>query len=98
MDRTARILGVWIVGCMIVGGALVIANVPINQPWTDQNLWLVRLGLVVIGLGVLGIVAEILGGWCETGLLNGPASRAAGPGVRIGGFRRVPPGWPPEDR
>ena len=45
---------------MIVGGALIIANVPVGQPWTDQQVLLVRLGMVAVGFGVLGMVAEFL--------------------------------------
>lgn len=60
MDRSARIVGVWIVGCMILGGSLIIANIPLGQPWSEQQIWLVRLGMIAIGLGVLGMVAEFL--------------------------------------
>jgi hypothetical protein len=59
MDRLARIIGVWIVGCMFVGGGLVIANVPLDGQWTEQQVLLVRIGLGAIGLGVVGIAAEL---------------------------------------
>ncbi len=59
MDRTARVIGVWIVGCLIVGGSLILANLPgPADSWTDQRLWLVRLGALAIGFGVVGLVAE----------------------------------------
>jgi hypothetical protein len=60
MDRTARIIGVWIVGCVIVGCGLVIANVPSGEPWTDQRVALVWLGLAAVVLGAVGVVAEAL--------------------------------------
>ena len=63
MDRASRILGVWIVGCMILGGSLVIANVPHGQPWSDQAVWLVSLGVVAITLGFVGIAAEVAVLW-----------------------------------
>jgi hypothetical protein len=59
VDRTARILGGWVVGCLIVGGSLIVANVPLGTPWTDQQTALVRLGAIAIVCGAAGLALEL---------------------------------------
>jgi hypothetical protein len=46
---------------MIVGATLVIANAPIGaESWTDQRTLLIRFGVLVISLGIVGLVAEVV--------------------------------------
>jgi hypothetical protein len=60
MDRAGRILAVWIVGCMIPGTALLGAHAPLfGLDWTtNQEFWF-RIALLLSGLAVGGVVAEI---------------------------------------
>lgn len=61
MDRWSRILVGWVVGCVVVGAGMVVLNAPIgSEQWTDERLFLVRLGWVVVALGIAGLVAEVM--------------------------------------
>lgn len=61
MDTTARIVTAWIVGCMIPGVLLIAGNAPLPAiAWsTDQQSWF-RVGLALVGLGLVGIVTEVV--------------------------------------
>lgn len=61
MDRLSRILGVWVVGCLVVGIGMLVAKYPVGtEQWTDERAFFVRLGWIVIGLGIAGLVGELL--------------------------------------
>lgn len=60
MDRAARIIGGWLVGCLLTGVVLVVANVPqADQTWNDQRLWLARVGCLLIIFGTVAFLAEL---------------------------------------
>lgn len=51
----------WVVGCLVVGIGLVATYSAIGgEAWTDERILLVRLGFMVIGLGLIGILSELV--------------------------------------